>query len=67
MTNTGFQGGEGCGTAGEWNVENVFEELDAPNEWFYDEDKKDLYVLILRPVRTSYGICYFSMQLIEFT
>ena len=39
----GFQGGEGAGSAGEWNVENVFEELDSPNEWFYDEDKKDLY------------------------
>lgn len=24
-------------------IENVFEELDAPNEWFYDEDKKILY------------------------
>ncbi len=28
----GFQGGEGSGTAGEWNVENVIEELDYPNE-----------------------------------
>ncbi len=24
-------------------VENVFEELDAPGEWFYDKDKKTLY------------------------
>ena len=22
------------GSAGEWNVENVFEELDYPNEWY---------------------------------
>ena len=39
----GFQGGEGATGAGEWNVENAFDELDAPNEWFYDEAKKDLY------------------------
>ncbi len=26
----GFQGGEGCNTAAEWNIENVFEELDYP-------------------------------------
>ena len=24
-------------------IENVFEELDTPNEWFYDEDHKTLY------------------------
>eukprot|EP01047_Picozoa_sp_COSAG01_P001291 COSAG01_NODE_28_length_36622_cov_14.695751_20_plen_76_part_00 len=30
----GFQGGEGAGSAAEWNVENVFEELDSPNEWY---------------------------------
>ena len=39
----GFQGGEGAAGAAEWNVENVFEELDSPNEWFYDQEKKDLY------------------------
>jgi hypothetical protein len=32
----GFQGGEGCDTAGEWNVENVFEELDYPREYYFD-------------------------------
>ena len=31
----GFQGGEGAGgNAGEWNVENVLDELDSPNEWY---------------------------------
>lgn len=39
----GFQGGEGAGGAAEWNVENVFEELDAPNEYYYDTATKDLY------------------------
>lgn len=39
----GFQGGEGCDTAAEWNVENVFEELDSENEWYYDEDSQALY------------------------
>lgn len=24
-------------------IEHIFEELDAPNEWFYDDDKKILY------------------------
>jgi hypothetical protein len=31
-TEGGFQGGEGGGAA-EWNVENVLDELDAPEEW----------------------------------
>lgn len=39
----GFQGGEGATTAAEWNVENVFEELDSPNEWYYDENAEKLY------------------------
>ena len=39
----GFQGGEGNQKAEEWNVENVFEELDAPNEWFFDEASSNLY------------------------
>ena len=39
----GFQGGEGNNNAAEWNVENVFEELDAPSEWYFDTAKKDLY------------------------
>jgi hypothetical protein len=39
----GFQGGEGSGSAGEWNVENVKEELDYPNEWFYDTATEDLF------------------------
>ena len=25
---------QGAGSAAEWNVENVFEELDSPNEWY---------------------------------
>jgi hypothetical protein len=43
----GFQGGEGSrpgsASASEWNVENVFEELDAPNEWYLDTDSGDLF------------------------
>ena len=26
-------------------VENIFEELDAPNEWFYDAEAKKLYYM----------------------
>eukprot|EP00040_Diaphanoeca_grandis_P029129 m.169705 g.169705 ORF g.169705 m.169705 type:complete len:918 (-) comp31584_c0_seq1:57-2810(-) len=39
----GFQGGEGSSSAAEWNVENVFEELDSPNEWYYDTTSSSLY------------------------
>lgn len=39
----GFQGGEGSSSAAEWNVENVFEELDYPREWYFDTATNDLY------------------------
>ena len=42
-TTGGFQGGEGCGTAAEFNVENVLEELDSENEWFYDATSETLF------------------------
>mmetsp|Transcript_4480 Transcript_4480/g.11420 ORF Transcript_4480/g.11420 Transcript_4480/m.11420 type:complete len:899 (+) Transcript_4480:19-2715(+) len=32
----GFQGAEGHDTVAEWYIENVEEELDAPNEFFHD-------------------------------
>eukprot|EP01111_Echinosteliopsis_oligospora_P012301 TRINITY_DN4197_c0_g1_i1.p1 TRINITY_DN4197_c0_g1~~TRINITY_DN4197_c0_g1_i1.p1 ORF type:complete len:808 (-),score=212.17 TRINITY_DN4197_c0_g1_i1:52-2475(-) len=40
----GFQGARGA-TSGElWYVDNVFEELDAPNEYFYDAESQQLYL-----------------------
>jgi len=39
----GNQGGEGSDTAAEWWIDNVFEELDAANEFFFDPDLKLLY------------------------
>jgi len=40
----GFQGGEGAGgSAEEFNVENVLDELDAPREWYLDRESGDLY------------------------
>lgn len=30
----GFQGGESDTNPGEWWIENIYEELDAPNEWY---------------------------------
>lgn len=44
-SNGGFQEARGRPDGGavnkikeeQWYVENIFEELDAPNEWFYDE------------------------------
>ncbi len=41
----GNQGGEGNEGAGEWFVENLREELDAPNEYFYDAATKQLLFL----------------------
>ena len=39
----GFQGARGNDQGAEFVVENIIEELDAPTEWFYDENKKVLY------------------------
>ncbi len=42
----GFQEGRGASVSqsSRFYVENVFEELDAPGEWFYDEAAQKLYV-----------------------
>ena len=40
----GFQEARGCAIGREWFVENIFEELDSPNEWFYDESEQHLYL-----------------------
>ncbi len=39
----GFQGARGNNQGAEFVVENLIEELDAPTEWFYDENKRVLY------------------------
>ena len=39
----GFQGGRGADEGGEIYVENVFEELDAPDEWHHDTEANVLY------------------------
>ena len=39
----GFQGARGNDNGAEIVVENVMEELDSQNEWFYDEESKTLY------------------------
>jgi len=31
--------------AGKWMIENVWEALDAPNEWFFDADASTLYLI----------------------
>ena len=41
----GHQGGEGCDVAAEWWVEGIVEELDAVNEYFYDEVAGVLYFM----------------------
>ena len=41
----GFQeAGAGCAQGAEWFVDNIFEELDDPGEWFYDEAEQKLYL-----------------------
>ena len=40
----GFQEARGCFFGKEWYVENIFEELDAPGEWFYDQTEQKLYL-----------------------
>ena len=40
----GFQEARGCDYGGEWYVENIFEELDSPGEWFLDYDTHKLYL-----------------------
>jgi len=39
----GTQGGEGCDVAAEWFIDGVLEELDAPNEYYYDPNTNILY------------------------
>eukprot|EP01116_Phalansterium_solitarium_P023012 TRINITY_DN785_c0_g1_i1.p1 TRINITY_DN785_c0_g1~~TRINITY_DN785_c0_g1_i1.p1 ORF type:complete len:881 (-),score=338.00 TRINITY_DN785_c0_g1_i1:265-2871(-) len=39
----GFQDARGSNNAGEFYIENVFEELDWFNEWYYDESTQLLY------------------------
>ena len=38
------QGGEGNDAAGEWFIENVKEELDQPNEYFFDTATNELHL-----------------------
>eukprot|EP01048_Picozoa_sp_COSAG05_P020069 COSAG05_NODE_3319_length_2151_cov_1.550682_3_plen_137_part_00 len=40
----GFQGARGSNQGAEWFIENVMEELDAQNEFFYDESSSTLYL-----------------------
>ena len=40
----GWQEARGCSAGAEWYVENIFEELDAPGEWFYNEIEQKLYL-----------------------
>ena len=46
----GNQGGEGDDSGAEWWIENVREELDAPNEYFFDRGARELF---FRPNGTS--------------
>ena len=39
----GHQGGEGNEAGGEWFIENIQEELDAPNEFYYDASEQRLF------------------------
>lgn len=40
----GFQGSRGADTGEDTYIENIFEELDAPSEWFFNESSSMLYL-----------------------
>ena len=40
---SGMQGGEGMTSGGQWWIENVLEELDSANEWFFDAAAQRLH------------------------
>ena len=40
----GFQGARGNDVGSDWYIENVFDELDYPNEYFFDKDTGKLYL-----------------------
>ena len=40
----GFQDARGSDNAGNFYIENVMEELDAPSEWFFNETTKQLFL-----------------------
>lgn len=40
----GFQGARGSNNGQEFFIENVLEELDAPNEFYYDSAAGELYL-----------------------
>ena len=44
FTRGGFQGARGAPTGGDWFVENVLAELDAPNEFYLDTRTSELYL-----------------------
>ena len=49
----GFQGGEGETYGAEWYIENVFDELDFPGEYFYNSTTKILYYYYNTTTQTS--------------
>jgi hypothetical protein len=49
----GFQGGEGFDGGYPINIENVFEELDSPSEWWWDAEQALLYLWHNASVGTS--------------
>ena len=60
----GFQEARGCKVGREWYIENIFEELDSPGEWYFDDIEKMLY-LYPNGSLTSEGIGTVLDQLIR--
>jgi len=53
FTKGGFQGARGEKEGGDWFIENVFEELDAANEFFYNRSSKVLYLYLNSTMASS--------------
>ena len=47
----GFQGARGSDKGAEWFIENVMEELDAENEFFFDKETSELYLYYVSSLR----------------
>ena len=59
FTNGGFQGARGEKEGGDWFIENVFEELDSENEFFYNRSTKTLFFYANASIATTpddYGV-----------
>eukprot|EP01063_Lacrimia_lanifica_P034369 TRINITY_DN6337_c0_g3_i1.p1 TRINITY_DN6337_c0_g3~~TRINITY_DN6337_c0_g3_i1.p1 ORF type:complete len:833 (+),score=239.87 TRINITY_DN6337_c0_g3_i1:54-2552(+) len=59
-TKGGFQGARGSKKGAEWYIENLFEELDDANEFYFDNATKDLYYVLNATAGAGIDDLHFS-------